>query len=325
MISASTDQNDPYTGPALFHTGYVKTGTTFLQDAVFNNAELGFGLPGGDISRSLLTEWFNAGDGYRFDARLINDAMNDAEAPVRAAGLIPVWSEETLMGDPIQRRYIGPQALDRLAKLKRPLRFLVSIREQQAFALSAFREYLKRHSGSLTDFIGTDIQRLSYYPIFREDFAQFDIAIGRWQAVLGTENILVLPFEVLRDTPDLYFDKLATFVGLPSLPVVGEQKRNVGQKGLALRTSSFLNRFFIRSPLHQDMSFAARLSRRTVRLINQITPDSTHQRIEQSWKDQIADRYKNSFANSNRRLSKLIDIDLGKLGYACAPDDNQGD
>ncbi|MFD2858452.1 hypothetical protein ACFSZS_31910 [Seohaeicola zhoushanensis] len=81
--------------------------------------------------------------------------MEALEAPLRAEGLLPVWSDETLLGDPLPRSYDGPAILEKLGRLERPMKVVITIRNQHDLVLSAYREYLKRNRHSLIDFIGT--------------------------------------------------------------------------------------------------------------------------------------------------------------------------
>ena len=59
--------------------GYVKTGTTYLQQTVFANAELGFELVGGTQNRALLVNWFRAHNDYDFDAAALSAEMRALE------------------------------------------------------------------------------------------------------------------------------------------------------------------------------------------------------------------------------------------------------
>jgi len=186
-----------------------------------------------------------------------------------------------------------------------------------SFVLSAYREYLKQQSGSLTDFIGTGQEGLSFYPIFREDYAEYDVAIAGWQDRFGASNVLVLPFELLHTSPDLYFTRLAEFAQVAPFHPRSMERRNKGRGGAALQAGRIINKFVARSPLSQKLSLSARIALRGVGLINKTAPTAVNKHIETRWKDQIAQRYPHGFAPSNTRLSALIDTDLAELGYRC--------
>lgn len=303
------------TAPALLHVGYPKTASTYLQQAIFNNPDFGLALPGGPASRGYLVDWFRASDGYRFDPGAVAEEMAALEAPVRAQGLRPVWSDETLLGNPITRTYDGAWILDKIARLERPMKVLITIRRQPDLILSAYREYLKLHRHSLTDFIGTGDEPRSYRPILHEEYLQFDIAARQWGQAFGHDNLLVLPQELLRADPAGFIARLADFLGVAAPPVLDDQARNVGLGGTALLASRPLNGLFLRSPLSQRRNGAERVVRKMLQLINRLAPAALDRRIDQSMRARIAARFDGTYAASNRRLSELTNLDLAALGY----------
>lgn len=305
----------PYDGPALFHVGYPKTASTFLQRRVFDNAGLGFGLAGGASNRAQLVAWFKTDDAYLQDPAQIRSEIANAEAPLRACGLVPVWSEETLLGNPLQRIYDGAWVLERLSRVAPGARVLITIRNQLDLALSAYREHLKLGRHSLQDFIGTGSEPRSYHPILREDYLAFDRAVAAYQDVLGQDNVCVLPQEMLRQAPTAFFERLFTFTELPVQAVQSDQRLNAGLGGTGLRAARTLNALVVRSPLSNRASLAERLVRRTTRLVDRIAPHALDRRIEAAWRAQIATRYAGRFDASNTRLAQLAGLDLAALGY----------
>lgn len=309
----------PYMGPALFHVGYVKTATSYLQAAIFSNPEFGMKLSGGDENRSYIMQWFKTDDQYLFDPVAISEKMDLLEKPIRELGLVPVWSEETLLGNPMKRQYDGARVLDQLRSLNRPFKVFITIRRQPDLCLSAYREYLKINRHSLRDFIGTGHEPRSYRPILDPEFLRFDVAVGRWMDAFGPENILVLPHEFLKSNPDGYVRRLADFVGVSQSPAPPAQAHNVGQGGVALVAARFLNAFFVRSPLSSRMSISQRVVKKLQRIINRLTPRKFDDLVESRWKREIANRYEGLFEGSNRNLETLTNQDLRKFGYSMAP------
>ncbi|MEM7239649.1 MAG: hypothetical protein AAF501_17725, partial [Pseudomonadota bacterium] len=157
-----------YDGPSIFHVGYIKTGTTFLQNQVFCRPEFGLAIAGGAASRSQLITEFVLSDGYGFDPAATNARLVGLEEDSRARGLVPVWSDETLLGNVVERRYDGQVSAARILALAMPKKVLITIREQRSFALSAYREYVKQGGrNTLEHFIGSGQEPVSFTPILR--------------------------------------------------------------------------------------------------------------------------------------------------------------
>lgn len=303
------------TPPALLHVGYPKTATTYLQNTVFCSAELGMGLAGGTENRSHLMQWIRTDDQYQFDPTAISAAMAKLEAPLRDAGLLPVWSEEVLLGNPIARVYDGAWNLQKLNALDRPFKILITARRQADLALSAYREYLKLHRHSLTDFIGTGMEPHSFQPILNPQYLKFDVAVAAYAQAFGRGNVLLLPQELLRADPGDFLHRLLVFAGLPPAPAPAVDRFNVGLGGTALVAARLLNGLFIRSPLSRRASVMEKATRRTLRFIDRVTPRAFDKRVEDRWRAQIDVRYARLFEGSNRRLQAFTDIDLAALGY----------
>lgn len=311
----TTSNLSGYQGPALLHVGYIKTGTTYLQEAVFADAALGFALVGGTQNRALLVNWFRAHNDYDFDAAALTKEMRALEAPIRSKGLIPVWSEETLLGDPLVSDYCGPSILAQLKQLDLNVKVLITIRRQEGFALSAYREALRYGRYTLNDFIGTGAEALSMRPILRPEFLFYDVALAHYQAVFGKDNCTVLPLEMLRRDPVGYTNIVCGLMGQPDASSVDEAPRNVGRGATALAVARVLNGFYNVSPLSFHRSILHRAVDKLLNIINRLAPASLNARIEGAWRKQIDAAYENRFADSNRRLEGLTDLDLRPFDY----------
>jgi hypothetical protein len=305
----------PYTGPALLHVGFIKTGTTTLQETVFSNTAAGFELIGGEDNRALLVSWFRARNDYQFDIVQLRSEIEELERPAREKGLVPVWSEETLLGDPLVTDYCGPEVLWRLSQLKLNVKFLITIRRQESFALSAYREGLRFGRYPLTDFLGTGAEDLSMRPILRPEFLEYDKVIEAYQTAFGKENCCVLPLEKLQKSPESYLNSLCRFLDLPTPPLLDDGPRNVGRGGTALKLGRLLNGFYVVSPLTFEPSFARKLADRLLTITDHVAPARLDKVIESAWRAQISTRYAGLFAPSNRRLETLTGLTLSKYGY----------
>jgi hypothetical protein len=305
----------PYSGPALLHVGYIKTGTTSLQQTVFSNADSGFELVGGDDNRALLVGWFRARNDFNFDAAALRAEVDAYEYPIRQKGKVPVWSEETLLGDPIVTDYCGPEVLWRLVQLNLNVKILITIRRQEAFALSGYREALRFGQVRLTDFIGTGSEDLSMRPVLRPEFLEYDHSVNAYQAAFGKDDCRVLPLEMLSKDPEAYLSSLSEFMGLPPISMSKMGIQNVGRSGTALSVARILNGSYVISPLTFEPCKTRRAVDKILNMINRLAPARLDKRIEAGWQSQISGRYDGRFAQSNRRLEAATGLDLRAFGY----------
>lgn len=305
------------TGP-VFHIGYVKTATTFLQRHVFGRADLGMALAGGPHSRGHIVAGLVLADDYVFDPAALAARFAELEAPQRAQGLLPIWSEEVLLGDPLAGRYDGPANLRRLKAAFPEARIVITLREQRAMALSMLREYAKQGGvAPPADFIGTGREPLAFTPLLRPDFLRFERAVGFCRDAFGPGRVLVLPQEMLRADPEDYFARLGRFLDLPLSPPPGKAMGgdNVGRGLAAVALSRGLNRLVRRSPLRPDQGLAWRIRERAIRGFDRAVPRTVDARIEARLRAMIDVRYRGEFAAGNRLLARMTGLDLGRHGY----------
>src|SRR5690606_25747219 len=103
----------------------------------------------------------------------------------------------------------------RIAALPIGKKVLITVREQRSFALSAYREYIAQGGANpLRDFIGTGQEPESFTPILRPEFLMYDRVVAHCQTLFGDENLLVLPYELLRRDPPAYLARLRDFLRL---------------------------------------------------------------------------------------------------------------
>lgn len=306
---------DPYEGPALFHVGYPKTASTYLQYGVFSNSSFGFGMAGGQENRSHIMHWFRTDDPYLFEPDKVSEDMIRLEKPVRDRGLVPVWSEETFVGNPLTRCYDGAWMLEKLHSTGRAFQIVFTIRNQADLILSAYREYLKLNRNSLRDFVGTGHEPRSFRPIFHPEYLLYDIAVNSWAEAFGRENILVLPQELLRSDPEDYIKRLLSCVGISTASEVPSQAYNVGRGGTALLAARTLNAFFTRSPLSAEPSFSEKTVQKLLSTVNKLSPRSLDMHIESRWRSEIEDRIRGYYDASNTQLGLQIGLDLARFGY----------
>lgn len=299
----------------LLHVGYPKTASTWLQNRIFNNADFGFAMA--STARALLIESFILSNRFDFDPermrKMLNASWNDEFAPER----IPVWSDETLLGSPGPRRYDGSTVADMLNRVFPDARVLICIREQKAAALSLYSEYIKGVGGAHTIkmFIGTGREKRSFTPWLRPDFLHYHFAIANYQALFGREQVLVLPYELLRESPKRFLQSLCDFAGANLSERYEIDWMNPRVAGLGLGAMRIANRFLVLNPLTGERTVPMRASRRLSRLLERAAPAALNSHMDLKRRQYVERIYGGKFAESNRITQELIGIELGDYGY----------
>lgn len=301
----------------LIHIGYMKTATTYLQNSVFSDETTGFGLPGGDQSRATFCDAIILNDGFTFDADAARQRLQNLDKPVHARGLLPVWSEESLTGDPNAGRYDAFVNAERLRETLPNSKIFVTIREQKALARSHYAECL--HSGGTIrtkGYFGTGSESLSMTPKLRHEYLQYDRLVQHYVNSFGAENVLVLPQELLRSSPVYYFDKLSDFLDLDPLTNLASTEIHGSLSARGLYVGRILNHLFTPDPL----SFGGNPWQRKVfdgilRRLDRLVPKALDFGAERNLKNYVNIRYQGAFAASNAKLAALTGLDLAELGY----------
>jgi hypothetical protein len=304
--------------PPLVHVGYIKTGTTYLQERVWNVDGNVLSLAAGNRTRAVLTDAIIVCDDYTFDPAATRKRLEKEAEPVRARGQVPVWSEETILGNPPSRSYEGAAKAARLHQVFPDAQVLITIRRQQDIILSMYGEYLLG-GGRLPfrSFIGDGNEPISYTPILRPEFLRFHHAIAHYQGLFGVSNVLVLPLELMSQDPGDYFGRMAAFCGIEAPIVSTKGRAHVGQRKASLELRRRLNRFVNVDPTRPGAHHGGLLRWIDVamRRLDGLLPSNLDRRVEDDLNAQIAARYRESFSESNRLTARLVNLDLAAFGY----------
>jgi Sulfotransferase family len=299
----------------VLHVGHPKTATTWLQAMIFENPETGFVVPWSD-ARARAIAAFVTVNPYQRQATWARSFFGQELERLADDPRVPVLSDETLCGDPFQRLYHGSDVANRIYQVFPRAKILIGIREQKAIAISSYREYIfLGGTFSLTEFIGTGQEPLSYTPILREDFLAYDLVVSYYQELYGRGNVLVLPIEQLQRNRSGFVQTILDFCGCPGRLTVEAEPAHTGWSAIALAARRVLNPLIPTSPLslgHRQLR--NRVANRLCGALNHL-PQRWSVATEQRWKDQVSRRYAGAFGTSNRRLAELTGLDLAALGY----------
>jgi hypothetical protein len=301
----------------LLHIGYHKTGTTWLQKRVFPDTEAGFSFVAGP---RIVHSAFVAVNPFDFDAGAVRKNFERGINEAEAQGLVPVFSHERLSGSPYAGGHDSRTNADRLAATFPEARILVVIREQASMLGSIYKQYLRSGGAASFDQYVTPPPGTGRMPIFRFDFLEYHRLIGYYQQLFGVENVLALPYELLRENPGEFLARIGNFLGIPIAAPKGAMA-NISPSALSLSLKRQVNRYVVRDGLNPapplEINNSNRALLKACRRIDERVPARLIEGYERRWRSYIKHKVGERYAKSNAITTKLIGIELGEFGYPC--------
>lgn len=293
----------------LIHVGYVKTGSTMLQERLFRD-DLGFRSIGGhrEVRDKLILPAqieYDRTDGFeQFSARA-GKALD--------LGLEPVLSHERLSGNPISGGYDAILLRDRLHELFPEAKVLIVVREQRSMALSCYKQYVREGgAGGIAAYLNPPVA--GKLPLFSERFLRYDLLVEAYMQRFGTERVKVVPFERLRGDLLGFVNSINTFCRKPALNRFDSEQVNRMSKPLATAIMAQTNRFFYRDNANPTAPFRwDGLSVAIERLA--FTPKILSRGLDARWRRRVEELFAGAFSASNRRLQEYVTEDLAEFGY----------
>lgn len=230
-------------------------------------------------------------------------------------------SHERLSGYPPSGGYDRKLIADRLAATFPEARILIVIREQVSVIASMYSQYITDGGHlPLRRFLSTPEPGLGRMPGFRWSFYEFDLLIGYYRQMFGQDRVLVLPFELLLQDPQEFASSIMGFMGLSPKPLARRGSVNRRRPVPMQTVQRHVNRLLTRNELsNSGLVGIPNLSRRFARLrpfFEAMTPATVDAWLNQRRNAELMGLIGDHYAQSNRRTSALIGIDLSALGYA---------
>jgi hypothetical protein len=303
----------------LVHIGYFKTGSTWLQKRIFPCEALGFCSLWRD--RAVPFRELIAPLSYNFDREYARSVMLPDVEKIQAQGLVPVLSDENLCGNPSPWGYEGGPIARRLYSVFPDARVLICIREQRAMLLSLYRQSVRwGYASSLQAFFDriqndSKLKRKepgSFIPLGLH-FLKYDALVRFYIELFGAENVLVLPYELLRDNQAAFVNRILRHSGLQAVAQLERSRDNVSESIPALsfrRRLNWLTNYF---------GGTSNLGRRTlVQMAEQLDrciPGKVRKDTYESALSLATHYFPERFCESNRRLQQYMDTDLVRYRY----------
>ncbi len=313
----------------LVHIGLHKTGTTWLQQHFFSCEAYGFwspleaGASAKERVKAVGRMFLRDGRGRLiadevFDATRLRERLSAYRVP---DGLCAVTSAQRLSGHPLSNGFDRAAICRRIKDVFPNARILMVIREQRAMILSSYMQYLHRGGRHSLRFCVNPPwdHRL---PVPDLQFWKYDRLIAMYQQAFGPENVLVLPYEMLRDRPQQYIAHICLYCGLappPDLPFARRSNaRSQYFTDYHLRWMSFLLSSTFAShynPAPFRRKLASIIARRIKQALATVVPEVLNQRTKDRLDCTIERMTRDVFVESNRRVEALMGIALADYGY----------
>ena len=296
--------------PTIIHIGYHKTGTTYLQKNVFeNNPKLFNRVPQPTIRNTLILPSPLRYDSEPFETLCLSNSLEKRL----------VISNEYISSNIHNGDYMSAITADRLKQVIPSAKIIIGIREQVSMITSAYSQYIKaRGSLSIRDYLYSPISKL-----FNFNHLQYHSLIEYYMNLYGKENILILPYEVLKTNPRLYLKTVFEFIEEPDLIETidfdVQSKLNPSMSSFALQVKRFFNPFIMQTfpGLGKTLYFKPlvllfSLINRGLKLFPLKALDK---KIEENIRSIILEEISDRYEYSNRQTQNYTSFDLNALGY----------
>lgn len=299
----------------LLHIGYAKTGSTFLQFNIFK-PDYGF-YNAFDQHFAEVIQRLILCNSFTYDTIETLKFFTDKYAKAISQGLKPVISAESLLGQLFANNNIEKEISVRLKETFPDAKILIVIRKQKAIIKSAWKHYLRNNGAQTIDrFIRKDGIKPGFTSILNMDRFQYHFLVGQYQNLYGKENVLVLPFELLKINQKEYVNKILAFSGTDI-----EFKEEIYPPANVSRTPVELyirNKvgFFMNVDRYGDKRvFLQKVLDKLCPVASKITPDRINMAIDKKWDDYLEPLIDGYYRDSNNILAEITGLDLRTYHY----------
>jgi hypothetical protein len=317
----------------LIHIGYHKTGTTWLQNQLFisNNdvfEPLSLNSCGhSSIARHFVWETDNNNkriymlSPFDMNEKVIQSKLEEIQKKKDFTQKIPVISSERLSGNPHASGFDSSIIAQRLKNAFPHATILIIIRNQKDIYLSNYIQYLKVGGvHSLTKYL--NIKYDGKRPGFSPHYFDYLMLVEEYFKLFGKDNVKVLPYEMFKKSPKLFFNQLGFFLNVSIDPKISSSTlkyHNVSNNKYLLYKLRWLNLLDQKTSLNSHSILSNRFSKRIASFLRNVysihITRKKNEKIEEKLNKEIEEFIGNRYYESNKKLSNKIDINLEEYGY----------
>ncbi|MEM7515403.1 MAG: sulfotransferase domain-containing protein [Planctomycetota bacterium] len=283
------------------HIGYHKTGTTFLQQSVFQAHPR---LECWDLLREhRAVRGIATAHDFDFDPASYQSLRPRSDLPW-------VISWEGFVGDPLSGAQTNLRTAERLARVWSGARILITLRSQRTIWTSLYRQYVAEGGTcNVSRFAALDASNRVF---MAEPYFRYFELVERYRALFGKERVHVGLYEQLLSTPGTLIAQYLKFIGASPLDVHFETRANPSLKGPALQALRMANHF-LRSPLHPGGAVPVE-NRRARRFLASLSA-AAESRSSRETDGFGRGPWSRKVCEGNRRLERDLGLPLASNGY----------
>lgn len=312
----------------FIHIGYHKTGTTWLQNMLFTSDNNVF-EPMSKTRKgpsSLARHFIYDDEGYCLSPFDLNEASIEKEieniksSKIGLGEKIPVISHERLSGNPHCGGFDAKKIASMLKNTFPKAKILIVIREQKSFILSNYFQYLSiGGTHSLKKYLNAKYD--GKRPLFSPSHIKYLPLINEYRNLFGMNNVLVLPYEMFKEDPLLFIEKLAIFLNrkIEVEKRLFNKKINTKSHEYAMYYMRALNVFRMSSSVNNYSSLSNKYTKKIANFLFVTAGTMFSKRLDVSLKNrlkkQVCSYVGDRYVESNKEISNLIEVDLSRYGY----------
>lgn len=301
----------------IVHVGLQKTASSFLQQRVFSDAGA-YVAPWG-LQAAPAIEHFVLTHPAKFDPVAVRADFekNLAEGDARR----PIISHEDLLMNFFNGKFYPERAMRRIAQSFPNARIVIVIRRQESILLSMYYEYISQGgTKSFLDLCCPPYERIGFRSQFQIEYLEYDTLLDIAEKYLDTNNILMLPMELLKVDAVGFLSRIAEFSGVQIGPLASEAPVNERRRPLTMRAERLLNRI-LPTPHYLPSRYVdypprVRFKERLLRNLNRaeaLLPKRLD--LDGELARRIEELADGRFSRSNARTAEKTGFDLARLGY----------
>lgn len=312
----------------LFHIGYYKTGSSFLQKNIFGDPNSGFhAVAPNDITspmgraRYLTNQFFTDDNGHILSPwqGLSQSTFEESSYLINLNDGMPVISHERFLGYPFASGLDAVALRERIFDFCPSAKILIVIRNQYDLILSTYIQYIRRGGNlSLKNALTTKYDnRIAF---FSKAYYYYHLAINGYIDRFGKKNVLVLPYELLKENQNNFLTLIYDFCEIDFKETFLKSEtvnrsnslfiENIFRPINFLTSRGSINGY---SPVGLPVNGYMDKIKKTLSLA---IPTAIDIRTKIQMQNEIQKVFPlGTFSKSNKIVEQLTDLDLGYYGY----------
>jgi hypothetical protein len=170
-------------------------------------------------------------------------------------------------------------------------------------------------SATIEQFLDQSPLEDGYSPLFNMQYIEYHRIIEHYMNLFEKSNVLVLPYEWLRNDPNHFINHIRVFVDLDPTENCKSEKVNEGSSAALCQFRRVLNRWIVSPNEPGKISKAEKQADRLCSYVNRVIPHSFHKKADKNLSDKIEKLVSGFYTESNQKTEDLTGLDLKSLGY----------